>query len=43
MIMGVGYGAKLEGNKLVLSIGYSHKVNFEIPQVITTTVEQDPK
>lgn len=43
LIMWVGYGAKLEGKKLVLSIGYSHKVNFEIPQIIETTVEQDIK
>ena len=41
--MGVGYGAKLEGSKLVLSIGFSHKVNFEIPSTIATTVEQDIK
>jgi large subunit ribosomal protein L6 len=43
LIMGVGYGAKLEGKKIVLSIGYSHKVTFEIPQSIETTVEQDIK
>ena len=41
MITGVGYGAKLEGKKLILAIGYSHKVNFEIPQSIETKVEQD--
>ncbi|MEI8091177.1 MAG: 50S ribosomal protein L6 [bacterium] len=43
MITGVGYGAKLEGKKLILAIGYSHKVNFEIPQSIETKVEQDVK
>lgn len=43
LIMWVGYGAKLEGKKLVLSIWYSHKVNFDIPQAIETTIEQDIK
>ena len=43
LVMWVGYGAKLEGKKLVLSIWYSHKVNFEIPQSIETTLEQDIK
>lgn len=43
MITGVGYGAKMEGKKIVLALGFSHKVTFEIPQSITTTVEVDVK
>ena len=43
LVMGVGYAVKLEGKKLVLSLGLSHKVNFEIPQGIETKVEQDVK
>lgn len=43
LVMGVGYGAKLEGKKLVLSIWYSHKVDFVVPQNIEVAVEQDIK
>ncbi|HPC34117.1 MAG TPA: 50S ribosomal protein L6 [Candidatus Absconditabacterales bacterium] len=43
LIMGVGYGAQLQGNKLVLSLGFSHKVNYELPTNIEAKVEQDPK
>ncbi|MEE2770066.1 MAG: 50S ribosomal protein L6 [Pseudomonadota bacterium] len=37
-IYGVGYKAKLEGSKLVLSLGYSHPIYFEVPQGITIEV-----
>ncbi|MBI4064049.1 MAG: 50S ribosomal protein L6 [Elusimicrobia bacterium] len=40
-IQGVGYKARLEGHKLVLSLGNSHPINFEIPSGATITV--DPK
>ena len=43
MITWVGYGAKLEGKKMVLSIWYSHKVDFVVPQSIEVSVEQDIK
>ena len=34
-LVGVGYKAKVEGTKkLVLSLGFSHDVNFEIPEGI---------
>lgn len=42
-IMGVGFGAVLQGKKLVLSIGFSHKVNFDLPELIDAEVTQDPK
>ncbi len=33
-IIGVGFKAALAGNKLNLALGFSHPVNFEIPQGI---------
>lgn len=43
LIIGVGYSAKLEGRTLVLSLGFAHKVNYQIPEGIDMKVEQDPK
>ena len=37
-IVGVGYRALKQGNKLVLNLGYSHPVEFEEPQGITFDV-----
>ncbi|MFC2968879.1 50S ribosomal protein L6 [Acidimangrovimonas pyrenivorans] len=34
-ISGVGYRAQAQGNVLKLSLGYSHEVNFEVPQGVT--------
>ncbi|MBD3679256.1 MAG: 50S ribosomal protein L6 [Rhodobacteraceae bacterium] len=36
-ITGVGYRAQMQGNTLKLSLGYSHEVNFEVPQGVTVT------
>jgi len=36
-ITGVGYRALAQGNKLVLNLGYSHEVNFDVPQGVTVT------
>ena len=36
-INGVGYKVQVQGNKLVLNIGFSHPVNMEIPQGLTVT------
>jgi large subunit ribosomal protein L6 len=36
-IQGVGYRAQVQGNTLKLSLGYSHDVDFAIPQGITVT------
>jgi large subunit ribosomal protein L6 len=38
-IVGTGYRAALEGNTLVLQLGYSHPIRFEIPAGITIKVE----
>ncbi len=40
-IEGVGYKAALEGQALVISLGYVHPVRFPIPQGITITVEKN--
>ncbi|MCD6364025.1 MAG: 50S ribosomal protein L6 [Synergistetes bacterium] len=39
-IVGVGYRAKMEGRKLVLSLGYSHPVEYEPPDGITIEVPE---
>ena len=36
----LGYRATLKGTKLNLQLGYSHEINFEIPQDIKITVEK---
>ncbi len=36
-INGVGYRAQMAGQTLKLSLGYSHDVDFEVPQGITVT------
>jgi large subunit ribosomal protein L6 len=39
-IVGVGYRAEMQGEKLVLSVGYSHPVQIEPPPGITFRVEK---
>lgn len=34
-IQGVGYRAQVQGNRLVLTLGYSHEVSYAIPDGIT--------
>ena len=36
-INGVGYRATMQGNILKLALGYSHDVNFEVPEGVTVT------
>lgn len=36
-IQGVGYRAAVQGKILKLSLGYSHEVNFEVPEGVTVT------
>ena len=36
-INGVGYRAQAQGKTLVLNLGYSHDVNFEVPEGVTVT------
>ena len=42
-IVGVGYRASKEGDKLILNVGYSHPVEMVDPEGITTTVEGTTK
>ena len=39
-IVGIGYGALLEGKNLVLKIGFSHPIKIEKPEGIDFTVEK---
>ena len=39
-INGVGYKAEVKGNILVLNMGYSHPVNFELPNGVSAAVEK---
>jgi large subunit ribosomal protein L6 len=36
-IQGVGYRASIQGTTLKLNLGYSHDVNFDVPQGVTVT------
>jgi len=36
-ISGVGYRAQMQGNSLKLSLGYSHDVDFVVPEGVTVT------
>ena len=40
-VNGVGYRAAKQGNKLTLNLGYSHPVEMEDPEGLTTTVEDN--
>jgi|TARA_A100001388_G_C28572050_1_gene404749 large subunit ribosomal protein L6 len=39
-LVGVGYRAALKGNQLNLQLGYSHDVNYDIPEGIKISVEK---
>jgi large subunit ribosomal protein L6 len=39
-LIGVGYRAALKGNQLNLQLGYSHDINFDIPEGIKISVEK---
>jgi len=39
-LVGVGYRAALKGNQLNLQLGYSHDINFNIPEGIKITVDK---
>ena len=39
-LVGVGYRASLKGEKLNLQLGYSHDIDFDIPNGIKITVEK---
>jgi len=39
-IQGVGFRAQLQGNKLTISLGFSHPVEFEVPAEVKVSVPQ---
>ena len=39
-LVGVGYRASVKGNKLTLQLGYSHDVDYDIPDGIKIAVEK---
>ncbi|MDI6890460.1 MAG: 50S ribosomal protein L6 [Thermodesulfovibrionales bacterium] len=38
-IVGVGYKAQVMGNKLILTLGYSHPIEFQLPEGIKASVD----
>jgi len=40
-INGVGYRAAMQGNKIVLSLGFSHPVEMDVPAGLTAVVENN--
>jgi large subunit ribosomal protein L6 len=42
-IVGVGYRAKIAGNKLDLTLGFSHPVIYDVPEGIIVTVTDNTK
>lgn len=41
IIEGVGYKASVAGKKLTLNVGYSNPVDFELPDSVSASVEQN--
>jgi large subunit ribosomal protein L6 len=39
-IVGVGFRAQVQGSKIVMSLGYSHPVEFNLPDGISAAVDQ---
>ncbi|MGE5127362.1 MAG: 50S ribosomal protein L6 [Betaproteobacteria bacterium] len=42
-IVGVGYRAALEGNKVVFALGYSHAVEYPIPEGIKIAIDKQTR
>ena len=42
-IVGVGYRAQVEGTKVILSLGYSHPVEYQIPEGIKVAVDKQTR
>ncbi|XP_057849012.1 large ribosomal subunit protein uL6c [Cryptomeria japonica] len=42
-LVGVGYRASLEGNELVMNLGFSHPVRMEIPNDLKLSVEENTR
>jgi len=42
-VVGVGYKADLRGNSIVFALGYSHPIEFVLPQGISAKIEKLPR
>ena len=42
-VIGVGYKVQVNGKKLVLNLGYSHTIEYDIPEGLTITVADGNK
>lgn len=42
-VVGVGYKAELRGKSILFSLGYSHQVEFPLPEGVTAKVEKLPR
>ena len=42
-INGVGFKAIVSGNKVTMSLGFSHPINYQLPEQVKVTVEKDVK
>ena len=40
-INGIGYRAEVKGNAILLNLGYSHPINFALPEGISATVDRN--
>jgi large subunit ribosomal protein L6 len=40
-INGIGYRAEMKGNSIVLNLGYSHPIDFPLPDGINATVDKN--
>jgi large subunit ribosomal protein L6 len=41
-VVGVGYKAEIQGNKLVFALGYSHPIEYQLPDGIEASAERVP-
>ncbi len=42
-IVGVGYKAELKGQTILFSLGYSHPIDFPLPEGVSAKIEKMPK
>ncbi len=40
-IIGIGYRADMDGNVLVLNVGYSHPIRYELPENVSAEVDKN--
>jgi large subunit ribosomal protein L6 len=41
VISGIGYRAEMKGNTIVLNVGYSNPVEFNLPEVVAATIDRN--